>query len=301
MKLMMRIDDVGYSRAHNLGSFKAIDEGIATSADTMLDCPGTVEALEFLRERPWITVGWHTHFWGSPLLPPEKIPSLVEEENGCIYFRKDIQRSEEIEYKEIYAEAKAQIERCIRILGRAPDAGSGRNGGSPFSQALYDVSREFGMPVSYIKMGKFDPPSKFAQLMMREEPEVGPIYSANGESALKMLPYETKETVTLRQNVSYSPLRYFLEDPCRMLDYGDDECVMAVLHPGAVDDFVMSRGSNIHYYLVRPLDVKCLVSPQLHDWVKEHNVVLSNLNDCLYGTHAYQTHLKFIGSDLYKG
>ena len=52
MKLIIRIDDVGYSRAHNIGSFKAIDEGVATSADTMLDCPGTEEALEFLRIGP---------------------------------------------------------------------------------------------------------------------------------------------------------------------------------------------------------------------------------------------------------
>jgi predicted glycoside hydrolase/deacetylase ChbG (UPF0249 family) len=136
-------------------------------------------------------------------------------------------------------------------------------------------------------------------MMQHDETELGPIYSVNGESALGMLSYMKIETMTLREAVSYQPLRYFLEDPCRMLSYGEDECVMAVLHPGAVDDFVMSRGSNITYYLSRPLDTMCLVSRELHDWIKDNRVVLSNFNDCLYGSRTYQNHLKQMGSDLY--
>ena len=64
MKLIIRIDDVGYTEVHNLGSWKAIEQGIATSADVMLDTPGTEDALRRLRDYPWISVGWHSHFWG---------------------------------------------------------------------------------------------------------------------------------------------------------------------------------------------------------------------------------------------
>ena len=69
MKLIVRIDDIGYTDINNMGSFLAIHEGIATAADVMLDTPGTEDALRRLKECPWISVGWHTHFWGSPVLP----------------------------------------------------------------------------------------------------------------------------------------------------------------------------------------------------------------------------------------
>ena len=77
MKLIIRADDVGYTKIHNLGTFQTIDEGVVTSADVMLDCPGTVDALEQLKERPWISVGWHAHFWGAPVrrtCPPSTTP-----------------------------------------------------------------------------------------------------------------------------------------------------------------------------------------------------------------------------------
>lgn len=109
MKMIMRIDDVGYTHVHNLASFDAIDKGIATSADLMLDTPGTVEAMEFLRERPWISVGWHMHFWGSPVLPAEEVTTLLRE-NG--HFRKDITSAEDVSEVEAYAELRAEILRA---------------------------------------------------------------------------------------------------------------------------------------------------------------------------------------------
>lgn len=74
-KMIVRADDVGYTHVFNIGTFESIDNGIVTSADVMLESPGTVEALEFLRERPWLSIGWHSHFWFSPVLPVEQVQS----------------------------------------------------------------------------------------------------------------------------------------------------------------------------------------------------------------------------------
>jgi chitin disaccharide deacetylase len=93
MKLVIRADDVGYTDICNIGTFKTLEQGISTSADVMLDTPGTEDALLRLLEMPWISIGWHTHFWGSPVLDPTEVPSLVEEENGRIRFRKDLQNA----------------------------------------------------------------------------------------------------------------------------------------------------------------------------------------------------------------
>ena len=62
-RLIVRADDVGYTELYDLGVYKAIQEGVVTAADVMLDSPHTVEALKWLKERPWISIGWHPHFW----------------------------------------------------------------------------------------------------------------------------------------------------------------------------------------------------------------------------------------------
>lgn len=302
MKFIMRIDDVGYSHIHNLGSFRTIDEGITTSADMMLDCPGTVEALKFLRERPWISVGWHTHFWGAPVLPSEKVPSMIEIYKGKVRFKRNINRLEDLNEKEVYEEMRAQIERCIEILGRTPDTGAGGHGHSVFSETLTRVSKEYGMPYDFLAMPKHEPPSEFMKFINAEphDPTQGCVYSANPESVLGQLSWRKRETMTVREAVSYDPWKYFLEDPAHMLDYADDEYVFTALHPGNVDEFVMSGGSNINYYLCRPIDTECLCSQEIHDWVKNNNVELCNFRDALYGTRSYQNHLKHVGSDLYR-
>ena len=68
MKMIIRADDVGFTDVCNIGTFETFDKGLSTSADVMLDCPGTEDALRRLRNYPWISVGWHGHMWGSPVL-----------------------------------------------------------------------------------------------------------------------------------------------------------------------------------------------------------------------------------------
>ena len=77
-RMIVRADDVGHSKVHNIGTFEAIERGVVTSADVMLDSPGTEDALERLKTLPWISVGWHMHMWGAPVLAPREVPSLVE-------------------------------------------------------------------------------------------------------------------------------------------------------------------------------------------------------------------------------
>lgn len=119
MKLVIRADDVGYTDVCNIGAFETIDNGVVTSADVMLDCPGTEDALRRLKDRPWISVGWHAHFWGAPVLDPGSVPTLYDpSRNG---FRKDLRELEDVDYDEALAECRTELDRCVNILGKAPD------------------------------------------------------------------------------------------------------------------------------------------------------------------------------------
>ena len=118
-KLIIRADDMGYSLVSNIGAFRTIEEGIVTSADVMLDCPGTEDALTRLRYMPWISVGWHDHFWGSPVLDPSKVPSMYDKKRGG--FREDLKTATDVNPEEALAELRASHRR------RDPDGRRIRN------------------------------------------------------------------------------------------------------------------------------------------------------------------------------
>ena len=86
MKLIVRGDDMGYCEAFNYGYVEAIRNGIVTSAELMIGMPGTEQAVEMLKEFPWIPVGWHVHVCGKPSADPKLIPRLLDE-NGDLCLR----------------------------------------------------------------------------------------------------------------------------------------------------------------------------------------------------------------------
>ena len=138
---------MGYTNVCNIGTFETYDRGFGTSADVMLDTPGTVDALQRLRDYPWLSVGWHTHFWGSAVSDPARVRSLLIP--GTDRFRHDLRSAADVDYDEILLECRAQVDRCVQILGRAPDVGVDMGDKTPFAAAVTAVSKEYGMAVNY--------------------------------------------------------------------------------------------------------------------------------------------------------
>jgi predicted glycoside hydrolase/deacetylase ChbG (UPF0249 family) len=146
----MRADDIGMSKFCNIGSFEAIDNGVVTAAEVMLDCPGTEDALARLKAYPWLSVGWHMHMWGAPVTDSKRVPSLVEKSGPFAgRFRTDLSQSSDVVFEEALMELRAQVERCIKILGKAPDTGGGNRGASPWGKAVSQVTGEFGLASNF--------------------------------------------------------------------------------------------------------------------------------------------------------
>lgn len=293
--LLIRADDVGYTHINNLGVFKAIDEGIVTSADLMLDCEGFDEAVEFLKARPWISVGWHAHFWGSPVLGADKVPSMVNEQ-GRFKFRKDktgeLRRS--CVYEEVLAECRAQLERVCDRLGRVPDYTHGRlavEEGS-FEAARMQAAKEFGIPTAFclkhnIKDGEIvgiqeQPCERFKDL---------DIFFVNQPATV----YKTCYAENYAERMTYDPAAYTMSNPegCEA-----HETVIMAWHPGYLDEHILGE-STLHVGRIQ--DIEALCSETLKQWIKEKKIRLMNYRDALYGTDSYQNHLRVIGSDLYMG
>ncbi len=297
-KLIVRTDDVGYSKVCNLGTFEVYDHGYGSHLELMLESPGTEDALEKARNYPWASTGWHPHFWGAPVLPAEQVPSLVIPETGR--FRHDIRRLEDIDYNEILAEMRAQLDRCVRILGKAPDVGGGtaNENDTPFVRAMAQVTKEYGMICNYAHRMKLQSDGSFDMGTVDPRWEDAKIYQID-QGGIVAGDLIGKSFI---EQQSYDGVAFLLEDRMKLHELPDGAAIIHGWHPGYVDYYVGHEGDygpNMAYYTVsRTFDTEALCSKRLHDWVKDNNIMLCSLTDALFGTMHYQNHLRDIGSDL---
>ena len=77
-RLIVNADDFGLSASVNAAVIRAQREGILTTASLMVNERGFDEAVQLARRNPQLGVGLHlTLLQGHAMLPPEKIPGLV--------------------------------------------------------------------------------------------------------------------------------------------------------------------------------------------------------------------------------
>ena len=294
-KLIVRADDVGYTLVNNIGAFETMTNGVVTAADVMLECPGTVDALERLKEMPWISVGWHTHFWGSPVLDPKEVPTLYNPATG--HFRQDLRTAEDVSYDELVKEMFAQMERCEKVLGRVPDHAGDFDNSSVFSRAGAYVCDQLGIPHNYVtKEGRGD------QLLIPDPRYAGAgIYTLNGGGAYRDL---FTDSIT-EQEANYDPYKYYAEDRGGMMDKFEKgfKVVTQSWHPGYLDYYMYQLGdqgpARNRFTAIRTKDVEALTSDRMKQWIIANEIELVSFTDALYGRRAYQNHLKFTGSPLY--
>ncbi len=286
MKLIVRADDVGYTDAYNMGTEKAITEGIVTSADLMLDCPGFEGAVEMLKKYPFLSIGWHSHFWGKPVLDPSEVPSMVNEK-GWFKFRRDQKLKDTCDYDEVVNECRAQVERCIRMLGKAPDYTHARiDNAGVFETARRQVCDEYGIRYGFCT--KMQPDGSYQERPLPRYADLG-IYMVNQPATIYKPMYD--DSITVRKT-QYDPVAYYRNNSENMLSR---EIVITAWHPGFLDDYILSESRCA---TARVVDVRALCSPELKQWIKDNHVELINYRDALNGTREYQNHLRFIGSDL---
>jgi len=313
LKLIIRGDDVGYSEVCNIGTFKAVDQGPVTSLDVMFDCPGTIDALERLRKRPWLSIGWHNHCWGKPILSSEKVPSLVGKDGHFKWSVRDgtalvgdgmkkreeaVKLEDQVNYDEVVAEFRAQMQLCVVIVGRPPDTGGGMGGHSLVAKAAAQVAEEFRLksgwfahaPTNFTMNGAvFNYPAVPAKPEYRHLN----IEMASGMDSIGKYAFDPPGKF---EEERYDPMAGLRSDGDKFLE---KEILQMAFHPGFIDDYLATDG-GIQFTMnrLRVLDAHFLCSQELHEWLKEHHVELINQRDALNGTHEYQNHLKEAGSDL---
>ena len=322
-KMIVQADDVGHSLVCNIGSFETMEKGVVSAADIMLDSPGTEDALERLKSMPWISIGWHMHMWGAPVLDPKEVPSLVEKEGQFAgRFRTDLNQAQDVVFDEAVRELRAQLNRCIRILGKTPDTGGGGNDRSPWGKAIKQIAGEFGYAynftsepatnaayVEYIKAAqkageewaKYYSSTPRPAVTADEKWANRKIVNAAGTTAYINLLTDSVSAVEAK----YDPVLFYTEDRAGILKYPDDVITRQSWHPGYADYYVYRLGERANraraqqFVIGRTQDVSALCDARLKTWIKQNKIELVNTRDALYDTREYQNHLKFTGSDLF--
>lgn len=284
-RLIYRCDDVGYTLAYDLGLFRVLDAGIGCSADVMLDAPHAVEALQWLKSRPWLSIGWHRHLWESPVLPREQVPHMVDEEGRFIWRHRHPERMAEVPYEEAFAEFEAEACLCYRILGRYPDIAGTRDRDIPLERAFEDVLKKYRIPHNCFYNHPGTPSERPAA---KEWQHLNFISVAVTGAVGVEKGYDLKYVEEYDPETTYKSLRW--TDKEEIYLYG--------WHPGYCDDHILAESRcNIH----RVKELQAALSPGFSQWIIENQVELINVRDALYGTHEFQDHLKAVGSPLWIG
>ena len=121
-QLIINADDLGYPAGTVPAIIELYEAGVVTSTTAMVNQPHWPEAAAYLRDHPGLGAGVHLVMNdGRPILPSERVPSLVDAE-GC--FRDGtplLLRYGRLRTAELEAEWRAQIEKFIADTGRQPD------------------------------------------------------------------------------------------------------------------------------------------------------------------------------------
>lgn len=123
-QLIVNADDLGLSPGVNRGILEAHRRGILTSTTAMVNMPDAEAGIRLLqREAPQVGIGLHiTLTTGRPVLPPEQVPSLVDESGMFPYIMGDpLAHADAMQADEITAEIRAQFARFVELAGHKPD------------------------------------------------------------------------------------------------------------------------------------------------------------------------------------
>ena len=123
--VILHVDDAGMSYDSNLGAFRALNDGVASSVSVMMPCPWVPHFVNWLKKNPAVDAGlhltltseWDNYKWG-PLSGKQAAPGLVDTSTGAMH----ASVMAVVKYSnagEVGKEIRAQIERA-RQMGFEP-------------------------------------------------------------------------------------------------------------------------------------------------------------------------------------
>lgn len=246
-KLLVRADDLGYCEAVNYGINRAVRSGIVRCVGVMPNMEWAEHGVRLLDGTDVIFTVHANICQGAPITDPRLIPSLVDE-NG-IFKDKSLYREAKEDFvvlDEVIMEVEAQYLRLVELTGKKPFMVEAHAvPSSNFNRALAVVAEKYG-----VECLKFVP---------GRGPKVGKyIFKFSMDSG----------------NPDYNPFESLKK--AALAEMAEDEAMLMVLHPGYVDEYVMTSS---YITTQRALEVAMAINPEVPKWCGENGVKLLTYAD----------------------
>ena len=246
-KILVRADDLGYSEAFNYGLARAVKSGIVRSVGVMPNMEWAQHGVNLIKDTD-VTFTVHANICqGRPISDPSLVPSLVDE-NG-IFKDKSLYREAKEDFvvlEEVVMEVEAQYRKLVEMIGKKPfmveaHAVPSNN----FTKAIGLINQKYGLTGMGFVPGRGP---KIGNHVMKFSMDSG--------------------------NADYNPFESFKK--AAMLPEAEDECAMMVLHPGYVDEYVLTTS---YITTARALEVAFAINPEVPKWCEENSVKLMTYAD----------------------
>ena len=246
-KILVRADDLGYSEAFNYGLARAVKSGIVRSVGVMPNMEWAEHGVNLIKDTD-VTFTVHANICqGRPICDPKLVPSLVDEKG---FFKdKSLYREAKEDFvvlEEVLMEVEAQYLRLVEMIGRKPFMVEAHAVPSAnFNKAIGILNEKYGLTGMGFVPGRGP---KIGNHVMKFSMDSG--------------------------NADYNPFESFKK--AAMLPEADDECAMMVLHPGYVDEYVLTTS---YITTARALEVAFATSAEVPKWCEENGVKLMTYAD----------------------
>lgn len=153
MKLIIRVDDFGFSEAVNYGVIKSYESGLVKNIGLMSNMPYAEHAYHLIKDKEDVLLGLHVNLiLGDPCADKTLIPSLLDENGKFISSKiRRLEAQQQLDYfnyDEVVIEVKAQIQRFIDICGKYPDYIDAHAVCTPNSErAISDAANAYGINI----------------------------------------------------------------------------------------------------------------------------------------------------------
>jgi predicted glycoside hydrolase/deacetylase ChbG (UPF0249 family) len=246
LKVIINADDYGISSGVTEGIVKGFLEGIVTDTTIMINMDGSKLAVQLAKEHN-IPVGLHLVLTkGAPLLPPQEVKTLVNNEGEFKSTNKSIW--ENLDLHEVKNELEAQVKKFLQTGLELTHIDSHHHVHrfGPILDATMDIAKRLGVP-----------------LRQTDEIVKGKIVS--------------KGIVTTDYFISdFYGEGATVENLKRILTTHNTGVIEVMCHPGLPDNWI---NQNSSYNKKREEELKILTSPEIKRFIREKNLKLISYSD----------------------
>ncbi|BDR55899.1 ChbG/HpnK family deacetylase [Xylocopilactobacillus apis] len=217
-KIIIRADDLGYSKGINYGIYETLKNGFINNVGVMVNMPSTQHGVDLIMDLD-VDLGLHTVISaGRPLSDPDTVSSLVDDFGNFKSSNLYRNSTEDlVDLEEVVVEIDAQYNQFLKLFGRKPDYFEGHAIYSPnFLKGLDIVAKKYDLPLLPFKL------------------DLGPVKFKDSNVIITFMD---------SMNIHYNPVKT-LE---KVIDYSstcaNNVFPMMVCHPGFLDQYIINHSS----------------------------------------------------------